>query len=253
MPVADKVLDWSAAFAEIMLLPAVAAMALLPVVAVTVLPVPPMMALVVMALMTLLEPCSVFTLAAEPRVPSVSALAVVLAFVVAEISCTASPLVAPATVNVVLPSAKVRTEERVPPERVVVVSLTVKPWLSPFASTNCTLACVPLAVMTERLSPEAALWITLLGPVRVLLVLAVKALVAPVTVLVEVPELPMVLVEPEPLPKVLAVPELVAIVALPVDVMAPVAASTWNTSVPATFWTARLLTVATVSTTVVVP
>ena len=70
----------------------------------------------------------------------------------------------------------------------------------------------------------AELWVRFtpaLEPVIVLLVVPVMVLVAPVIVLVDVPALPMVLFELAPLPNVLVVLAAVAMVALPVDDMAP--------------------------------
>ena len=60
-----------------------------------------------------------------------------------EVVGTYNPLTEPATESVVpprSPSVRMRLEDRVPPVRVALVALTVKPWLSPVVSTYCTLA-----------------------------------------------------------------------------------------------------------------
>ena len=78
-----------------------------------------------------------------PAVPIVTALVVPVALVLALNKVWVVPPPLPDTVSVAppaSPSAKVHIEEFVPPDRVVDVGPTVRPWLSPVASTKTTLA-----------------------------------------------------------------------------------------------------------------
>lgn len=205
------------------LLPVVAEMTLLPVVAVTLLPVPPVILLVVAAVITLLVllvaielvpeiSVTALVLAAEPTVVAAVPVVLMLVVPVTVVVLEALPMLvadAPAVLMLVTPVTVV-----VP--RIVLVEVPEPIWLLEAPTVPILLLeaappimlTAPLAVKSPvTVVPVAVSTATLFAPpVIVVLVKPVMVLVAPVTMLVDTPTLPMVFVEACVVPILLTAP-----------------------------------------------